>query len=161
MAAIRSLGRPFMDQNRILTIGVSQKTLRSGSLFDPPNFNEFDTVIWNPPATIESLSNVSFSVSYVLALQRNLARIIEWVSQGHTLIVIAIPIKNFTYQEGGAQKSVQINQSEPFIGISFERATGKLVEWAGPSSFHDAIKPSLHLLHYEAVLQSTTIAPLF
>ncbi len=140
-------------------IAVPDTGLRSSGLLNSPNLNEFDAVIWHPSNTLIEISSQGYHENFVNAFRKKISELVEWASRGHSLIVItSTPINPITYVSGGKQLSHRLDQEEPFAGVTFERATGKLIEFCGPASLEALM--AVDWLHYSVILKSKDMIPL-
>jgi hypothetical protein len=142
-----------VDEQRILTIGFQIEGRRSSGLIAAPNFNEFDVILWHASSTLSEISS-SLTARTVDALNIKLASLNEWVSRGHTLIVIVTPLKVLQYLSGLRQtSSFRLEDHEPFTGVSLEEATGQLIEFCGPDVLQDIFTtPVLSQAEYSVIL---------
>ena len=150
-----------MDQNRILTVGFSIKGLRGCSLTNPPNFNEFDVAIWSPAETYEQLKQHHFGVASVTSIINNKKKMMDWVARGHSLLVIAQWLENFRYGPISSNQTVfNWSEEDPFVGISFEKESGELIDFSGPQKLEGLFKPILQAFRYTVIFSSDSIIPL-
>lgn len=126
------------------------------------NFHESNVAIWKPSAVIGEMSSSGPSVQQttIATLERRLAHLSEWVTQGHTLILIDHAPALFRYKVQASVRTLVLETYAPLDGISFTVAAGTRVEYCGPPSFADLLASHIPLLKYEVVLTADDLKPL-
>jgi hypothetical protein len=86
----------------------------------------------------------------------------RWVRKGNSLIIIGTPPQKFDlkFSQMNRVHTYEPLQYEPFAGIEFEVASGKLIEFCGPNSIIDLMKPVIPSLYYTSILRSKNLTPL-
>jgi hypothetical protein len=144
----------------MLTIGFQIGGWRHSGFIDAPNFNEFDVILWHASITLSEVSS-SLNSQTVASFNRQLARLSEWVSRGHTLIVVVTPLRSFQFVSGRTQISLRLEDQEPFKGVSFEQAAGELIDFCGPDVLREILTPALTQAEYSVILACSGMKPLF
>jgi hypothetical protein len=152
-----------VDADRVLTLSFNfpPTVWRSSGFMAPLNVNEFDVIVWDARLSIVELQLHAKEVA-VRTFRSNLAKLIEWVSLGHTLIVIVAPFfESVRYPANNQLAEFRLDRYEPFEGMSLEQSAGQLVEFCGPEFLRNLLEPSLAKLEYSVIIQSNTLKPLF
>jgi len=146
------------DEQRILVIGQTPAGVRSAQLCNPPNLDEFKVVIWCP----ESLP-LEWFAGFSSASVHRLGALIDWVKQGHSLVIVGAPPEKFETSfpnKSGGKTIFSPLRAEPFVGISYQYVSGKLMEYIGPSSGKNLFDVLSKFSRYDAVLESKQLMPL-
>lgn len=85
----------------------------------------------------------------------------DWVARGHSLLVIAQWLENFRYGPISSNQTVfNWSKEDPFVGISFEKESGELIDFCGPQKLEGLFKPILQAFRYTVIFSSDSIIPL-
>jgi hypothetical protein len=158
-----------IDKRRILYIGVPnpQPPVRSGSLFDETNLNEFVLICWFAPTLLNFIprgfaNTPTTGEQYKQFLARYLYRmqdILEWVSNGHVLLIVEYSHLRVDYEENGLSVQDDLIDLPPFNEVKLTPHSGELI--APIEQFSREFSSFTPLLRYEYIVQGEEIIPLF
>jgi hypothetical protein len=146
-----------MDSDRILIVG-HPGPFRESEFWDPPNLAEFNAVIWYPKSPSSEVHG-----GHTVAVVGRFAEFADWIKEGHALVVIGAPIKDFkiTYVQNNRHNTLDPLTTEIFRGVSFRHTSGTLIEYCEPDFLSNSFSPFVGSLSYDAVLNGNELVSLF
>ncbi|MFZ1922327.1 MAG: hypothetical protein WAU57_11925 [Xanthobacteraceae bacterium] len=131
------------------------------SLLSSVNLSEFDTLIYSPQHLVSELQGArqQTSLEYVYGAIARLEELSEWVTTGHSLVVLVTSLPLLNIQ--GLSQSRLLEGSFPLNLSAYQEASGRRIEYCGPKELEPLLSLFSAGLRYETVLLSEDIKPLF
>lgn len=157
------LEEPSVPTDRRLFIGSDFGTGEgSVGFLSNRNFHESNLIVWTPSSVIAemTLHGNPIPKGTVDILARRLEHLKEWVSQGHTLILVGHTPVPYRYKAHPSSIHSALERYAPLDEVSFRIAAGTRVEYCGPSSVADLFTKHLQVLRYDVILGGANLTPL-
>ncbi|KYK49468.1 hypothetical protein A1D31_24435 [Bradyrhizobium liaoningense] len=127
------------------------------------NFNETDVIFVTYLALASEFLNPGNLVPWTVysALERRLTELNDWISRGHTLVVIgafSVPVAYAT--DTNKARSTRLEDISPLNLVEFTSASGSRVEYCGPPVAEEVFSDVLGRLKYESLLNGENFIPL-
>lgn len=140
--------------------GAEGETIR---LLGTRNFNETNVIFVSHLSLVSEFLDPGHAVQWLLysILERRLTELNDWVSRGHTLVVIGASSVSFVYATNiNKGITTRLEQISPLDRIEFTSASGSRVEYCGPPVAEEVFSDVLGRLKYESLLKGEDVIPL-
>lgn len=157
-----------LDLRRVLYLDlpVPKAGIRTGSIFQQTNLNEFLVICWNAQHLHQSFVRpaghtvtLSQYQKFMSDFNSKWAEISNWVSHGHVLVIFNFDLHPVTYSDQNRSTNADLSELPPFKGLKLTAVSGELVAPAPSFSVEFSAHASLFRYHY--IVNGADIIPLF
>jgi hypothetical protein len=151
-----------MDNLRILGIAAPSLSFENVRLLSDINLHEFDTIVFQPWDVFRGSTETKHAT--VVAVQKKLNQLAEWVQLGNTIIVALSRVPTVAYREQNLSRNPIRNLdllAAPLFGQSkFSVVSGSRIEYADNSGARAFFEKFIGNLKYEYVIHHQKLEPL-
>jgi len=155
-----------LDIARTLSIGLSELVgVRQQTLFGNFNIHEFNLLVLRADVFWQNLGISGFTLHQLLPntwanfkdrYSRRISEILEWVSDGHTLVVVPHVFPRLRLMDGQIIEE-SMNDYPPFNLVILENSVGELVEIE--DEFKDTLGGLAPIIRYDYILTGQNLTP--
>ncbi len=157
-----------MKKDRVLLIGLYFAGFPNADFLTDINWEEFTTIIWRPSILSRELQQHGFHepvpASMVQLVEGRIELLGNWVSAGHSLIVIMDSVVGISFIDDDrtfrTTERFYPLSAGTFSNIETRTSSGTRMEYCGPRSFAALLGSWVSRLHYEEIIEGHDLIPL-